>query len=125
MKLAMRPLVWLLVVCSAALPKAWAAEVRSPDGRIVVTVDVDESGIPQYSASFQGVEIMPAGKLGMRFETQPAFDAGFRVAGTSAASHDETWEQPWGERRFVRDRHNELRVDFESAAGPARTFSLR
>ena len=125
MKLAMRPLVWLLVVCSAALPHAWAAEVRSPDGRIVVTVDVDESGIPQYSASYQGAEIMPPGKLGMRFEAQPAFDAGFRVAGTATASHDETWEQPWGERRFVRDRHNELRVDFESAAGPTRKFSVR
>ncbi len=125
MKLAMRPLAWLLVVCPAALPDAWASEVRSPDGRIAVTVNVDEGGIPQYSTSYQGAEIMPAAKLGIRFEAQPAFDAGFRVAGTAAASHDETWEQPWGERRFVRDRHNELRVDFESAAGPARKFSVR
>jgi alpha-glucosidase len=125
MKLAMRPLAWLLVVCPAALPDVWASEVRSPDGRIAVTVNVDEGGVPQYSTSYQGAEIMPAAKLGIRFEAQPAFDAGFRVAGTAAASHDETWEQPWGERRFVRDRHNELRVDFESAAGPARKFSVR
>ena len=125
MKLAIRPLVWLLAVCPAVLPDAWAAEVRSPDGRIAVAVDVDESGIPQYSASYQGAEIMPAGRLGLRFGAQPAFDAGFRVAGTATASHDETWEQPWGERRFVRDRHNELRVDFESAAGPARRFTVR
>jgi alpha-glucosidase len=61
----------------------------------------------------------------MRFQSQPAFDEGFRVAGTSMATHDETWEQPWGERRFVRDRHNELLVKFESAKAPARQFSVR
>jgi alpha-glucosidase len=125
MKLAMLSLGWLLALCPVAVPDARAAEVRSPDGRIAVTVDVDASGIPGYAASHDGKEIMPTGKLGLRFEAQPAFDAGFRVAGTAMASHDETWEQPWGERRFVRDRHNELRVDFESASGAARRFSLR
>lgn len=126
MKFASRAFGWLLALWSVAAPCAsWAAEVRSPDGRIAVTVDVDASGIPEYAASYQGTEIMPAGKLGFRFESQPAFDGGFRVAGTAAESHDETWEQPWGERRFVRDRHNELRVDFASASGAPRQFSLR
>ena len=64
---------------------------------------------------------MPAAFLGMRFQSQPAFDDGFRVAGTSTSVHDETWEQPWGERRFVRDHHRELLVNFESAAGAGRT----
>jgi alpha-glucosidase len=115
----------LLVALLAVAPAAWGAVVRSPDGEIAVTVDVDRDGLPQYSASFRGVEIMPAGKLGLRFQSQPAMDAGFRVAGTATASHDATWEQPWGERRFVRDRHHELRVDFESTTNVARRFSLR
>ena len=115
----------LLVALLAIVPAARGAVVRSPDGRIAVTVDVDKDGLPQYSASYRGVEIMPAGKLGLRFQSQPAMDAGFRVAGTATASHDATWEQPWGERRFVRDRHHELRVDFESTTSVARRFSLR
>src|SRR5205085_5497456 len=28
------------------------------------------------------------------------------------SSADDTWEQPWGERRFVRNHYNELRVSF-------------
>ena len=115
----------LLVALLAAAPAAWGAVVRSPDGRIAVTVDVDKDGLPQYSASYRGVEVMPAGKLGLRFQSQPAMDAGFRVAGTATASHDATWEQPWGERRFVRDHHHELRIDFESITSVARRFSLR
>ncbi len=115
----------LLVALLAIAPAGWGAVVRSPDGRLAVTVDVDQDGIPQYSASYAGQDVMPAGKLGLRFQTQPAMDAGFRVAGTATASHDTTWEQPWGERRFVRDHHNELRVDFESNTNLARRFTLR
>ena len=115
----------LVAILLAVASGVHAAEVRSPDGRISVTVDVSESGIPQYAMNYQGVKVMPAGALGFRFNDQPAFDGGFRVAGSEPATHDETWEQPWGERHFVRDRHNELLVHFESAAPPARRFDLR
>ena len=33
-------------------------------------------------------------------------------------SKDETWEQPWGEQRLVRDNHNELHLSSD-------TFSMR
>ena len=36
----------------------------------------------------------------------------FRIDGAEKASGDATWELPWGERRFVRDHHNELLVRF-------------
>ena len=112
----------LLVTCVAS---AQAADVRSPDGRTVVTVDVGERGIPQLAMSHDGVPAMPAGALGFRFRTQPAFDRGYRVAASRTAAHDDTWEQPWGERRTVRDHYNELVVTFESAEGAARRFDLR
>ena len=102
-----------------------AAEIRSPDGQTVVTVDVDKNGAPRYAVARNGTVVMPAGFLGMRFQSQPAFDDGFRVAGTSTSVHDATWEQPWGERRFVRDHHRELLVHFESAAGAGRKFNVR
>jgi alpha-glucosidase len=103
-----------------------AAEVRSPDGKTVIAVDVDKDGKPHYTVGRDGQEIMPEALLGLRFLAQPAFDEGFRVAGSTASSHDETWQQPWGERHDVRDRHNELLVRFESAPGrPARRFDLR
>ena len=115
----------LVAILLATASGVHAAEVRSPDGRISVTVDVSETGIPQYAMTYRDVKVMPAGALGFRFNEQPAFDGGFRVAGSASATHDETWEQPWGERHFVRDRHNELLVHFESVAPPARRFDLR
>ena len=113
----------VLLIAYAA--SAHAADVRSPDGRIVVTVDVGERGVPQLAMSYAGVQAMPAGALGFRFRAKPSFDRGYRVAGSRTAAHDDTWEQPWGERRYVRDHYNELVVTFESADGPARRFDLR
>jgi alpha-glucosidase len=118
---------WVLfaLVLFAPMATAGPLDVRSPDGRIVVSVDVDRNGAPQYAVRHDGVAIMPAARLGLRFKSQPAFDDGFRITGSSTASHDATWEQPWGERRFVRDQHQELCVQFESVQPPRRRFDLR
>ena len=114
-----------LLALGATVATARAAAVRSPDGKTLITVDVDATGVPRYAVQYDGVEIMPAANLGMRFQAQPAFDEGFRVAGSSTSNHDETWEQPWGERRYVRDRHSELVVSFVSATGAPRKFDVR
>ena len=116
----------VLFFATVALPAMGsAAEVRSPDGRIVFAVDVDDSGGPYYTVDYRGETVVARSRLGMRFETQHGFDAGFRIAGTSDKSNDSTWEQPWGERRTVIDRHNELLVAFASAENPQRRFAVR
>ncbi len=37
-------------------------------------------------------------------------------------SFDETWEQPWGERRYVRNRYNEMSVRLTEKNPPGRSF---
>ena len=37
-------------------------------------------------------------------------DGGFSLVSHIESAHDDTWEQPWGERRFVRNHYNELRL---------------
>ena len=112
MRIQVRRTRSLLVALLAIVPAAWGAVVRSPDGLIAVTVDVDKDGIPQYSASYGGNEVMPAGKLGLRFESRPAMDAGFRVADTATTSRTTTasacrlsaWRRPSPPPRHRPDR---------------------
>jgi alpha-glucosidase len=115
----------LLLVVLALPVMVPAAEVRSPDGQIVFSIDVDAYGAPQYRVGYRGETVVANSRLGMRFETQTGFDAGFRIAGSSRESSDTSWEQPWGERKTVVDRHNELLVEFASAERPQRRFSVR
>jgi alpha-glucosidase len=118
---------WVLFALALVAPMAHAGppEVRSPDGRTLVTVDVDRNGAPRYAVRHDGVVILAPAQLGLRFQSQPAFVEGFRISGSRIDEHDATWEQPWGERRFVRDRHRELLVQFESTQAPSRRFDLR
>ena len=51
-------------------------------------------------------------------------ERGLRMSAGQPVTVDDTWEQPWGERRFVRDRHNELRVGLAETSGAMRRFDV-
>lgn len=105
--------------------QAHAVDVDSPDGRIVVAVDLDADGKPQYSVRYGGESIVVASRLGLRFQTLAGLEDSMRQTDAERSSSDSIWEQPWGERRHVRDQYNELLVGFESVEGPQRHFNLR
>lgn len=88
-------------------------EVASPDGRIVFTLRAD-GGIPRYTIRFDGEEIVGQSRLGLRFAEGFGFDDDISILDLAVtAAVDESWEQPWGERRVVRDHHQMLEVVLE------------
>jgi alpha-glucosidase len=115
------PLTFLLAPRPAA-PEV-LARVASPDGRNEFSLLIDHGGQSRYSVARNGVDVVKDSRLGLRFASQAEFGKGFTLVSQSHSGHDETWEQPWGERRWVRDHHEELQLRFEDAAG--RRFDLR
>ncbi|MEQ5788954.1 glycoside hydrolase family 97 protein [Erythrobacter sp. NFXS35] len=123
------PMIAAAVVAWAALGgaaplSAETLEVTSPDGKITVTVS-DDNGQATYAVRFEGEEVIAPSKLGMIFAEHPGFERGLAIAGATRTSKDSTWEQPWGERRLVRDKHNELAVTFGADRGPTRQMTVR
>ncbi len=102
-----------------------SATVISPNGAIAMRVKTDTNGDPSYRVTYRGQEIIRESRLGLRFNQHFGFDTGFGIIGTSETSVDQTWEQPWGERRVVRSHFNELAVEFAANNPPARTITLR
>ena len=108
-----------------AAPAALAEEVvTSPDGTISVTVDVNGEGRPFYRVAKGGEPVLIDSRLGFLLADQDKLERRLAVIGATRASHDETWEQPWGEQRFVRDHHNELTVRFEEDSDEKRRFGV-
>lgn len=87
--------------------------VASPDGRTIVRV-WSEAGEPHYAIERDGVSVLANSQMGFRFAEGPNLEAGLVLTDVLTSSHDESWEQPWGERRVVRDHHNELAATFTS-----------
>ena len=113
-------------------------EVASPNGLIVVSVsdeklmELDEEFV-RYWVTFRGKPVINPSKLGFTFKNVEDFGQGFHISvgkgfhisSSERASANTIWEQPWGERRFVKDVHNELRVDFSGPGKPKSRFSVR
>jgi alpha-glucosidase len=89
-----------------------------------MTLSLAADGMPRYSLALDGAEIVEPSLLGLWFESRIDLVAGFRVTGVERRSVDTTWEQPWGERRVVTDRHNELLIRL-AARTPDRRLDLR
>jgi alpha-glucosidase len=102
-----------------------AAQASSPDGSISVEVGTDNDGRVQYSISRKGKLLIAPSSLGFILTDSYNMVRGFNFEGKETTSADSTWEQPWGERRFVRDHHNELLVRFKQGAGLQRQMNIR
>jgi len=113
----------VIILLSAAAGNALAAAphagscVDSPQAVLTVCVDADARG-PFYDVYRGARPVIAHARLGLvldGFGNAPAT----HVADERRASADTSWEQPWGEQRVVRDRHNELRVSLSGGSDAA------
>lgn len=118
-----KTLVSAAAVCTIFFASCGRTEVKSPDGSISFKVALDGKGVPRYSVSKDGQAILENSRLGFILADGKDLAEGFRISGVERSSSDTTWEQVWGESRFVRDCHNEMLVSMEKENG--RHINLR
>ena len=116
----------------AALPAAVAlaqeapavVAATSPEGVLSVAVTVSGEGRPEYSVSRLGRAVIAPSRLGFLLTDAPKLERNFTVTADAPTQHDDTWEQPWGERRFIRNRYTELRVHLNERGGLQRRIDV-
>ncbi len=116
------PLLLVALLASCAFAKE--ATLKSPDQKIKITIS-DQSSSPHYSISFNGKPVIEQSRLGFRFKSQAPFDDGFVISEVTRSQTDSQWQQPWGERQTVVDKHNEIAVTFNKPAPHAGTYTVR
>lgn len=82
--------------------------LRSPNGQLELRVGVDDTATVWYELMSDGKPTIHRSKLAVIDSDNHNL---LQVKGEvqyKERSRDETWEQPWGEQRFVRDHHNQL-----------------
>jgi len=120
-------LTLLVVGLSGNLSKAVYAEhtVKSPDGNVVITFDVgDEKGDLLYSVTFEGHPVVVDSQLGLELQDAASFGRGFAVSEVIKIHHNTTYSPVYGERKTIRDNHNELIVDLKERRTPGRALRL-
>lgn len=105
---------------------AIAQSVTSPDGNLVATFRLADGGVPTYTLTYKGKEVVKPSRLGFEFvdnaykthgtycnvPERPIYSMreGFSMVGTEKGSFDETWTPVWGENSKIRNHYNELLV---------------
>ncbi|MCB0289563.1 MAG: glycoside hydrolase family 97 protein [Calditrichaeota bacterium] len=97
--------------------------VASPGNILQVTFTL-EDGAPSYQVLRFGREVIRPSRLGFMLKQAPHFDRGFSLVSSDKKSVDETWIQPWGEKKDIRNHYRELRVDLAGSGKPARKMTL-
>ena len=118
-----------LLIFSCSSPQI-ETEVASPDEKIKVAFNIDNDGAMSYNVKVcKGLkdveEIEGKGDMGSEWRTifiddsRLGFEAkdglnlkdAFEIVDVKFSSNDETWEQPWGENKIIRNHYNEMSVD--------------
>lgn len=94
------------------------ASAQSPSGVLSIEVSTNGEGRPFYRLMRQGTPVITDSRLGFLLADGPKLERNMALTAQSSGAHDDTWEQPWGERQFVRNRYNELRVTFTETKAP-------
>lgn len=110
-----------VLLCAVDTAGARVHRATSPDGRITFEFELDDGGRPFYRVLHDGAIVVDRSRLGFVLQDGPPMNAGLEltnVAGVTDRIDD--WEQPWGERREVRNRYHELRVGLQERSEPRR-----
>ncbi|CAN7194187.1 glycoside hydrolase family 97 protein [Pseudoxanthomonas sp. LjRoot168] len=117
------PLTVVFAVASSAHAGP-GPRVTSPDGSLIVELSTDNDGRPAYAVSRKGQPVIAPSRLGFLLLDAPKFERNIEIVQPRTRAFDETWEQPWGERRFIRNHFNELTVTLKEKAKPFRSFDV-
>lgn len=96
--------------------------VDSPSKILQVCVFTEEGGA-FYEARRNGEPVLNKAALGLVFVGEQVPKV--RISGKPIhESRDQTWEQPWGEQRLIRDRHSEMRVAMTGDTPLSKAFGV-
>jgi hypothetical protein len=88
-----------------------AQELTSPNGKFILTFNLQPDGTPAYSLVYKSKAVIKPSKLGLELkDDKKSLLNDFTVVDTKTATFDETWKPVWGEVNAIRNHYNELAV---------------
>ena len=112
-----------LFSCFISGESSKSLEALSPDGRMSIKFTIDK-GVPYYSIFRLGKPVIKPSRLGFTFQYAPPLAGNFAVESETKNSMDETWSQPWGEKKDIRNHYNELRLNLVETTGLGRKMTV-
>jgi alpha-glucosidase len=98
-------------------------EVDSPNRKVKVQFLL-KNGAPFYRIQYLNKILVTDSRLGFILKEQPALNKDFKIISSTKSSTDETWTQPWGEVKNIRNHYNGIAIDLEEQTGLKRKLNV-
>lgn len=124
MKFTANPVVVIIVSLMVAGCGSEAERViHSPDGKITIQFKLI-SGVPYYSVHHNSTVILADSRLGFHFQDELPIEDNLRIIDAQYRTLDETWTQPWGEAKDIRNHYNEMEILLKEKTKLARQMKI-
>jgi len=91
-------------------------QVSSPDNSVKVIFSLEE-GKPHYMMTKNGNKVIEPSAMGFEIMNHTDSLTRYKILSYEEDSKKETWEQPWGEFKYIEDWHNELIIHLKEKGG--------
>lgn len=105
-------LLFLILFCHATQSISQELSTLSPDGKLKATFLLN-NGIPYYIITRDADVIIKPSRMGFRLKDKDPLCKNFSLVLSTKTTFDETWTQPWGEVKSIRNHCNELYVKLQ------------
>ncbi len=119
--------LWVLFLASCGVCAAWATEIASPDGSVILRYGVadfeEEKACLVYSVTYKGRLIVGDSRLGLIVNDAP-LSSDLEIVRRSETEASSTWKPVYGERSVVRDEYRQVVVTLQETRPPRRTVAI-
>lgn len=116
-------LVILLSISCSQPDESISYRVTSPKAKNTITFEL-KNGVPTYSVKHGDMSVLNTSSLGFVFKNQDSLSHNFEVFKVDTTSFDETWEQVWGEKEFIRNNYNQLSITLQEKSETKRKIEV-
>lgn len=116
----------IVVVIAGCQPKNETGhELTSPNGKLKLEFLLNDQGQAGYLVRYNNAKIIDSSWFGFAFQNEAPLANGLQVELVKTHSADTSWEMPWGEKRLVQDRHNEMAIVLREKDQLKRKFEVQ
>jgi alpha-glucosidase len=106
------------------VPVIAAEQVYSPAKKVKVEFFLTDAGQAAYRTYFNDKVVVKDSLLGFKFNDGSTLASGLIELSAKQTSFNKTWEQPWGEERFIKNNYSQLSVALQETNGLKRKMNV-
>lgn len=110
------PFLFILLFSCTQSDKDEIYVLSSPNGSNTIKFEL-KNATPYYSLLHKDTTVISPSLLGFVLKNRDTLAGNFKIVKIDTTSFDETWEQVWGEKRYIKNNYRQLSATLEEVSG--------